>query len=802
MKRFFKLLSIVLCLCTVLSFAACSNEGPAATTPTIEETVNNTQPEPTEEIVETESTEISTEPNVETEPTATDTVATEPIEETTAPTEAPTETIMDVVFQIVEQDAWAAQEVNVRKGPGTEYERVGTLTLGDAIKLLGIGENGWSKILYNDGEYFAFSDYLTTEMPLAADPNHTHDYKKENVVKPTCTQNGYTLHTCICGKYYTDNKTEKIKHDYEVSQVVEPTCTSKGYTVHKCKNCKATYNDNETDMIAHVYQTKTVKPTCSANGYTLHKCTCGDSYKTDETAKTPHSYENKVISATCETDGYVKYTCKDCDHSYQEANNQKALGHDYSEKGKTVNATCEQDGYTTYKCSRCSKTTNKDKVAALTHDYSVKGNTVEATCESSGYTSYQCSRCNKTTNKNQVDALGHDYSIKGKVVAATCESGGYTTYQCSRCNKTTQKDKIDALGHDYVTETVAPTKDTKGYDIHTCSRCKDSYKDNYTDPVVYYKEVNETVYATQGVNIRKGPGTEYEKIGSLNQGESITRVGIGDNGWSKVKYNDAIAYMFSDYLSTTKPATSDSSGWPKTYSDGSCSITIYKEWYKNAYVYAAHLKFSDYTRFGTDCANGAYKNGYETTSHAAKRLGAIFAVNGCYSSPNLDYTVVRHGKIWNGSGRASFWCPAVYSYHNGKLLSAWDGSWSTPGISGGQIDDLVASGKVTDTFCFGPPSMFNGEIANNTDTSRAQRTFIGTNGSAGDIWVCVSDGRYNDGKSAGLTFKEAAEYLKEKGCTFCVHLDGGGSSTMYFNGSVLNAAKNGQRSVVDFVYFK
>jgi exopolysaccharide biosynthesis protein len=98
--------------------------------------------------------------------------------------------------------------------------------------------------------------------------------------------------------------------------------------------------------------------------------------------------------------------------------------------------------------------------------------------------------------------------------------------------------------------------------------------------------------------------------------------------------------------------------------------------------------------------------------------------------------------------------------------------------------------------------MFNGEIANNTDTSRAQRTFIGTNGNAGDIWVCVSDGRYNDGKSAGLTFKQAAEYLKTKGCTFCVHLDGGGSSTMYFNGKVLNAASSGQRAVVDFVYFK
>ena len=37
---------------------------------------------------------------------------------------------------------------------------------------------------------------------------------------------------------------------------------------------------------------------------------------------------------------------------------------------------------------------------------------------------------------------------------------------------------------------------------------------------------------------------------------------------------------------------------------------------------------------------------------------------------------------------------------------------------------------------------------------------------------------------------------------FGVPLDGGGSSTMVFQGKILNSAKAGQRSVVDFVYFK
>ena len=77
-----------------------------------------------------------------------------------------------------------------------------------------------------------------------------------------------------------------------------------------------------------------------------------------------------------------------------------------------------------------------------------------------------------------------------------------------------------------------------------------------------------------------------------------------------------------------------------------------------------------------------------------------------------------------------------------------------------------------------------------------------TSGYPGDIWIVVSEGRNADGESAGLTYRQCARLLGEKGCIFGVPLDGGGSSTMVFQGKVLNSAKAGQRSVVDFVYFK
>lgn len=320
-----------------------------------------------------------------------------------------------------------------------------------------------------------------------------------------------------------------------------------------------------------------------------------------------------------------------------------------------------------------------------------------------------------------------------------------------------------------------------------------------TEPEVKFTEVDETVYAISSVNVRTGPGTNYEKIGGLKYRDSVKRIGIGDNGWSKVIYNDKEAYVHSDYLSTTQPAEVNTTNYPLTWSDSTAKITITKEWFENAWCYIAHLEFSDYGRLGTNCGNGSYGGGTETTSHAAKRLGAIFAVNGCYSSPNLGYIVVRDGKIWNGADRNT-WLPAVYSQHNGLLLSAWE-SGGDSSVAGKNVQQLVNDGLFTDSFCFGPPILTNGNYGN-ADTSRAQRTFIGTNGNAGDIWVVVSDGRYNDGESAGLTYSQCAKLLVEKGCTFGVPLDGGGSSTMYFNGKVLNAANGNQRAVVDFLYFK
>ena len=87
-------------------------------------------------------------------------------------------------------------------------------------------------------------------------------------------------------------------------------------------------------------------------------------------------------------------------------------------------------------------------------------------------------------------------------------------------------------------------------------------------------DCNETVWATGTVNLRSGPSTEDDKVGSLNKNQSVTRIGIGTgdySSWSKVKLSDGSeVYAASNYLTTTKPA-SQSSSKPSGGSTGSTS---------------------------------------------------------------------------------------------------------------------------------------------------------------------------------------------------------------------------------------
>lgn len=63
-----------------------------------------------------------------------------------------------------------------------------------------------------------------------------------------------------------------------------------------------------------------------------------------------------------------------------------------------------------------------------------------------------------------------------------------------------------------------------------------------------FEEVNQTVKATSNVNVRRGPGVDYQIIGRLKNGEEVKRTAIGSKGWSRITYDGKNCYVSNNYL--------------------------------------------------------------------------------------------------------------------------------------------------------------------------------------------------------------------------------------------------------------
>ena len=70
--------------------------------------------------------------------------------------------------------------------------------------------------------------------------SHTHSYKAV-VTAPTCTEKGYTTHTCACGDSYVDTYVDALGHAWDNGTVTkQPTATETGIKTYTCTRCSAT----------------------------------------------------------------------------------------------------------------------------------------------------------------------------------------------------------------------------------------------------------------------------------------------------------------------------------------------------------------------------------------------------------------------------------------------------------------------------------------------------------------------------------------------------------------------------------
>lgn len=249
----------------------------------------------------------------------------------------------------------------------------------------------------------------------------------------------------------------------------------------------------------------------------------------------------------------------------------------------------------------------------------------------------------------------------------------------------------------------------------------------------------------------------------------------------------------SDSDSGTETVVSETS-----YSDENIQITLteYREYDTSVYVADIVLSSSEYLQ--TAFAQNAYgRNVTETTSEIAESAGAILAINGDYYGSQEEGYVLRNGVLYRNTAASGQEDLVIYN----------DGSFAIINETDVTAEELLADGA-QQILSFGPALVEDGTVvvSEGDEVGKAKtsnpRTAIGIIDDFHYVFV-VSDGRTDE--SAGLSLLQLAEFMKELGVTTAYNLDGGGSSTMYFNGEVINnPTTNGrsikERSVSDIVY--
>lgn len=188
----------------------------------------------------------------------------------------------------------------------------------------------------------------------------------------------------------------------------------------------------------------------------------------------------------------------------------------------------------------------------------------------------------------------------------------------------------------------------------------------------------------------------------------------------------------------------------------------------------------------------------DTTSSIATDNGAVLAVNGdFYGSQERGY-VIRNGVLYRAEGKSDQEDLVIYE----------DGTFEIVNEDEVPAEELLENGA-WQVLSFGPGIVSDGEIAisENEEVDKAMRSnprtaigFIDEN----HYVLVVSDGRTDE--SEGLSLYELAEFMQSLGVTTGYNLDGGGSSTMYFNGNIINNPTSSgrnikERSVSDIIYF-
>lgn len=286
------------------------------------------------------------------------------------------------------------------------------------------------------------------------------------------------------------------------------------------------------------------------------------------------------------------------------------------------------------------------------------------------------------------------------------------------------------------------------------------------------------------LNVREGPSTSNDKLGSLSQGQIVVALEANEDGsWARVQRFDGLigwcATEYLDDLGTTPPEQ-----LTQRIFNG---VTYFRKEMQTPRKMVAHVLAVDMRAGGLKglVTPPSHEDGYICTRKTSKFLeefGLQVAINGDgfkYLDQNTYDPVENcpHGgelvdvnsyAASRGTVYSEQWGsrPIMYINRNNEVTFNEPKGAIYNAISGDRM--LVEKGKLVD---------------NLEDQSVEPRSAVGVNSNGRWLFLVVIDGRQPD-YSEGATFPDLADFLISLGVYHGLNLDGGGSSAIVIEGAL------------------
>ena len=333
--------------------------------------------------------------------------------------------------------------------------------------------------------------------------SHTHSYKAV-VTAPTCTEKGYTTHTCACGDSYVDTYTDALGHAWDNGKVTkEPTETETGVKTFTCTRCGETKTEviPATGVVA--------SGTCGAEGdgsnltWTLDSegvltiSGSGGMHDYDGPSSPPWYRSRSMVKSAVIADGVTSI-------------GEWAFFGCGSLTSVTIpNSVTSIGRYAFYYCTSLTSVTIPDSVTSigwlafngctsLTSVTIPDGVTIINDAVFNG-----CTSLTSVTIPDSVTSIGGSAFYNYTSLTDVYYAGSEAQWKAISISSTGNNGLLTAnIHYNYVSHThsykdvvTAPTCTEKGHTTHTCS-CGDSYVDTYTDPLGHDLKDDAAVAAT------------------------------------------------------------------------------------------------------------------------------------------------------------------------------------------------------------------------------------------------------------------------------------------------------------------